>query len=531
MTSPRTNSSPQPETTDFRDYVRPIWAHKFMILVLVAAVTAGTYWYYNRQPRVYQSSTQVFVGTTDSSAAPELGDDRVLVNQAQLLRTPKVAARVAKDIGFKGDPSALLGAISVTPTTGSDFLLLTGTAGDPNFAALVANGFAEAFIHARSDDAANANNEKIATLTTQLEQTTDRTLRKAIQSRINDVRLDAITSNGGEASQVTPAVPNGLPLSPHPRRNAIFGFALSLLLGVIGAFGLERVNRKIRSPEEAERAFGLPIIASVRRARDIAPRIEDKAAISDTIRETFRFLRSNLELSAADGEIGTLLVTSGIGGEGKSTVVRNLALVYAEAGLRVAIVEADFRRPSLATTLGAHPGPGLSNVLIGIDPLNEVVQRIETYVPTPPVSAASEVPHSAVVTATAVLPRSEGTGVRNGNGSRPKTDGRLDIVTSGPRASDPPALFSSADFRAVLDRLARDHDLVIIDSPPLIPVSDSLPLLSVADATVLVCRVGKTSVDDAEHTLELVSRTPGARVLGLVVNDVEGGLIERRGSY
>src|SRR3954469_11466392 len=109
MTSPRANSSPQAETTDFRDYVRPIWAHKVMILVLVVAVTAGTYWYYNRQPRVFESSTQVFVGTTVSTATPEVADDRLLVNQAQLLATPKVAARVAKDIGFKGDPAALLG--------------------------------------------------------------------------------------------------------------------------------------------------------------------------------------------------------------------------------------------------------------------------------------------------------------------------------------------------------------------------------------------------------------------------------------
>lgn len=525
MNSSRANSSLQPETTDFRDYVRPIWAHKLMILFLVAAVTGGTYWYYDRQPRVYQSATQVFVGSTTADAATvAAADDRVLVNQAALLRTPKVAQRVATQIGFQGDPNALLGLISVVPTSGSDFLQLVGTANDPNLAAQVANGFAKAFIDARSEDAAAANNEKIKTLEAQLAATTDPVLRKAIQTRINDVRLDAITSTGGQASQVTPAAPNGLPLSPNPKRNAVFGFALALLLGIVGAFGLERLNRSIRSPEEAERAFGLPIIASVRHERHIAPRVDDKATVSDKVRETFRFLRSNIELSTADSRLRTLLVTSAVGGEGKSTVVRNLALVYAEAGLRVAIVEADFRRPSLAATFGVQSSPGLANVLMGVTPLSDSVQPVATHAPR---EASMADASTASVTATATASR----GGNGDMGTRPDLDGRLSIITSGPRAADPPALFSSGSLRTALDQLSRDHDLVIIDCPPLIPVSDSMPLLSLVDGTVLVCRVGKTSVDDAERTLELISRAPDARVLGLVVNDVEGGVVERYEKY
>src|SRR3954454_8563438 len=134
MTPPWQAQSPTPtETTDFRDYVRPIWAHKFLILILVTVVTAGTYWHYNKQPRVYSTSTQVYVGSSDSAGSA--ADDRALANQARLLQTPEVAARVAKQLKFPGDPRELLGTVAVSPLTGTDSLQITATAGDPNLTA------------------------------------------------------------------------------------------------------------------------------------------------------------------------------------------------------------------------------------------------------------------------------------------------------------------------------------------------------------------------------------------------------------
>src|SRR3712207_5057637 len=99
MTAPLSNSSPA-ESTDLRDYFRPIWAHKLLILSLVVVATVGTYVYYNRQPRVYESSTQIFIGTPSGDAAASGTSDRTLANQARLLQTPEVAARVAKKIKY-----------------------------------------------------------------------------------------------------------------------------------------------------------------------------------------------------------------------------------------------------------------------------------------------------------------------------------------------------------------------------------------------------------------------------------------------
>src|SRR5256885_15724021 len=176
MTAPwPTSTSSQSETSDLREYVRPIWAHKILILVLVAVVTAGTYEYYHRKPRVYQTSTQVFVGSTDpnASGANPTSGDRTLANQARLLQTPAVAARVGKRLGLQGNAGGLLGAINVAPSTGTDFLTITATTGNPVLGAEIANAFAKAFIDMRASDARAAIKHRISTLEAQLGVTTN----------------------------------------------------------------------------------------------------------------------------------------------------------------------------------------------------------------------------------------------------------------------------------------------------------------------------------------------------------------------
>jgi Mrp family chromosome partitioning ATPase len=528
MTAPwPTSTSSQSETSDLREYVRPIWAHKILILVLVAVVTVGTYEYYNRKPRVYQTSTQVFVGSTDPSAGEvsSTASDRTVANESRLLQTPTVAAKVGKKLGIQGNAGGLLGAISVTPSTGTDFVSITATTGNPILGAEIANAFAKAFIEMRASNARAAINRKIATLQAQLGVTNLSRQKLDLQNQIEQARVSLATVTG-DAQQVSPAVPIGTPISPHPRRNAIFGFALSLLLGIIAAFGLERVNRRIRTPEEAERAYGLPIVATIRHERDIAPRRDGKVSVADSVRETFRFLRSNLELATSRQPLRTILVTSAVPVEGKTTVVRNLALVYAEAGLRVAVIEADLRRPTLARMLNGEQSPGLANVLMGVKPLDEVIQSIEVHLPArPPAREAEGVSSGRGSVAVAVSVGS------NGHGPTESVIGRLALIASGPRPADPPAMFSAPTLPSVLERVAADYDIVLIDSPPLLPVSDTLPLLSLVDGTLLVCRMGTTSVDGAERVLNLISRVPNARILGLVVNDVEGGVAERYQGY
>jgi succinoglycan biosynthesis transport protein ExoP len=523
-----TNDSLQSDNQDLRDYLRPVWAHKLLILVLVVVATAGAYTYYNGKPRIYTTSTNVFVGDPaggDTGFAPS--SDRALQNQARLLRTRAVAARVAKKIRFEGDPGFLLGYVNATAAQGTDFLTITSTGGNPQLVATLANEFAQAFIDMRASAKRDQLRKQLAALEEQLAGATgpdNLAFRRSIRGRINQLELAAVTPSG-DAQQLDEAFPPAAPISPNPRRNAIFAFALSLLLGIIAAFGLERVNRRIRSTEEAERAFRLPIIASIAHERDIASSVDGRASVSDSVRESFRSLRSNLELISARRPLKTILVTSAVSEEGKSTVTRNLALVYAEAGLRVAVIDADLRRPSLARLFNTEGGSGLADVLMGLQPLEAVVQTISAHAPAPVIArkvAAEETHGDAGV---AVMPAT------NGHGDPTEAVARLHFIASGPRPADPPAMFSAPSMAALLARVAEDHDIVLVDSPPLLAVSDAMPLLSIVDGALLVCRLGVSSVDGAERVTTVTSRVPEVRLLGVVVNDVDVGFGDGYGAY
>ena len=531
MTAPwQTNETAQPETADLRDYIRPIWRHKVLILVLVAVATVGTYLYYDRQPRTYQSGTTIFIGEPSSlsTSATPADQDRVLANQARLLLTAQTAVKVAKDIGFRGDPRALLNGVSVAPVKGSDFVDVSATTSNPQVAAALANAFAQAFIEVRSSDARKQTEKTLAALQKRYDEATgpgSRSFKKGLLGRINQLQVE-LSTPAGSARQIDRAVPASVPIAPQPKRNAIFAFALSLLLGIIAAFGIERIDRRIKSSDEAGRVYGLPVIATVRTERDIAPRANGRVGVAEGVHETFRSLRSNLDVLYGAQAARTILVTSAVPAEGKSTVLRNLALVYAEAGFRVAVLEADVRRPTLAALFLVQEEPGLTNVLMGTKTLGDVMQEVPTQSHSARVRTGAPAQqehggHGGV----AILPATNGGGVEDPEG------GRLDVITSGPRPADPPAMFSAPALHDLVKQLGDHYDIVLIDSPPLLAVSDAVPLTGVVDGTLLVARLGTTTVDAAERSLDLLKRLPGARVLGLVVNGVDDGAGGLYGGY
>jgi Mrp family chromosome partitioning ATPase len=519
------STPPQAESTDLRDYVRPIWAHKILIVVLVVVSTVGTYMYFDRKPRVYQSSTQVFVGNPSGETTGSIAVQRTLANQARLLQTSEVAARVARKINFRGDPRALLSGISVTASEGTDFVTITGTAADGGVAAQLANAFAQAFIDLREADTRRQAELLLRSLRRRLGQvpagTDGASLRAALRDQITEIELNR-ASQDSQARQIDEALPSGVPIAPQPRRNAVFAFALSLLLGIIAAFGLERIDRRLRSSDEAGHAFGLPVIATIPHEREIASRRGNAVNVPDSVRETFRSLRSNLDIVSGGTRARKVLVTSAVPEEGKSTVVRNLALVYAAAGLRVVVIEADLRRPVLAKALAVAPEPGLTDVLMGLATLSDVLQPVAVELPQSPALRHDARPEGhAAGTGVAVLAPTNGGG---------EPTGRLHVIVSGAKPPDPPAMFAAASMAAMVERVAAQHDMVIIDSPPLLSVSDALPLMALVDGTVVVCRIGASSEEGARRAMDLAGRVPGARILGLVVNGVEGSS-DRYGGY
>lgn len=505
-----------PDTPDLRQLLRPIWARKWWILAVVILTTAATYQYYNQQAKQFRSTTAIFVQQSELESAlfegsSSFGDDRTVSNQASLLRTAAVVRAVAGKPGFRGETQAsLLSKLTATPRDGQDFIDISVRDTDALTAARLADAFASAFIANRS----GALRAKVVRARQAAQKELDETppgpetriARENLSQRVRQLQtVESLPS--GNAEQVDRASP-GVQVAPKPRRNAIFAALLSLLLAIGAAFGLNRFDRRLRTIDALEGAFNLPLLGTLPTVGEPAPHESGQPAIAPLFREACRSLRTNIELTVLDRPVETLLICSATPGEGKSTVARSLALVYAEAGLRAALVEADVRRPTLSKSLDIDVQVGLTEVIAGQLDLDDALLRVE------------------YAGGHAALAR---TGVAEGGASEEAPGGgTLHVLPSGGEPPNPPVMLGSRQMEDVLDSLAENHDIVIIDSPPLLVVSDALPLLAVADATLVVARLGETLRDAAKRVGGVISRVPEARPLGVVANgvnttDVSGG--------
>jgi len=290
-----------------------------------------------------------------------------------------------------------------------------------------------------------------------------------------------------EIDIVDPAVP---PIAPslRPESNIILVNMLGMFVAsIILAFVLDSLDTGLRTVAEVEAASGLPSLALIPRAR-INTQV---AATQNTVlrnlvvlsnpksqsAEAFRALRTSLLLSVAGGEPQIILLTSATPSEGKTTVSMNLACVLAQRDVRVLLIDADLRRPSVHHRFGLNGKQGLTSVLTGSMSLGQAIQRV------------AEVPN-------------------------------LDILVSGPVPPFPTELLSSDAMRQLLERCRGVYTHIVMDSPPLLSVTDSIVLARDADAVVLIVRQGKSSKHALRRARDLLVRS-GARITGVALNAVD----------
>ncbi|HEY6887601.1 MAG TPA: P-loop NTPase [Solirubrobacter sp.] len=509
-----TSSSQQPHIAD---YLRPLWTRKWLVFLAVAVATGGVYAYYAHKPKVYRTATLVYVKDPGDpvSGTPSLqSTDRTVSNQASLLYSRDTAATVAGKIGFSGSPAELLRRISITSRAGQDFVNVTATAPTPDEAALIANAYAKEFVEFINNSQSDRIKRALELTRTQLRDTprgpASSGSRSNLTAQVQRLELAADVPPT-ITRQVDPALPPQHPFEPRPVRNALFAFALSLILAVAAAFGLERFDRRLKRPDQVEGLYRAPLLATLPHTDKPAPIKNGEAALGAEFQEAFRVLRTNVELARLDTPPRTIVVTSAVPGEGKSTVVRNLALAYRETGKRVAVIEADLRRPSLGALFGDAGGGGLTDVLRQEADLSDVVVQIGASMPGFDELVQLELEHGGTA------PNGNGNGHTNGHG---KAHGTITLLRSGARPANPPAVLGSARVAEVLDQIRDHHDIVLIDTAPLLAVTDTVPLLRYADAAIVVCRLGVTSRDTARRLVEFLDRVPGLDLLGVVANDL-----------
>ena len=330
-------------------------------------------------------------------------------------------------------------------------------------------------------------------------------LYETLLQRLKDATLSA-SLQVTNVHIIDPATPPSSPISPNRPRNLAAGLMIGLILGITLAFVQEALDSSVRTTEEAERLVNAPALAVIpaetngyrRRQMAGGPSLGTAAGPngvglavlkrpSSPMAESFRSLRTSVLLSTAPRPPQTLLVTSAQMGEGKTSTATNLAMSFAQRQGPVLIIDADMRRPSVAKTLGVANERGLSSFLTGAHSLDEVLIQYE------------RIPN-------------------------------LWILPAGPRPPDPAELLSSHMMEATLKDLQKRFTQIVIDSPPLLLVTDAVILSANVDGVIMVVASG-TTARGALARAHRILENAGTRVLGMVLNKVDMRFDTYYGSY
>jgi len=489
------------------DYIAVLWRRKWIVLealIILPAVAVGIAM---SQPSVYRASADVLLNRSNIGATvlgvpdPLSYEDptRVADTQAVLASTPDVAAkaaRIANIPGITGD--YVLASGDVRAGTNSDLLRFSITGRRPDVDVRLATAYAQAFIDYRSELDTSALRQARSDLSERLSELraageTRSTLYATLSDKEQQLRTLELLQVPNKL--VRPAT-DAFKISPKPVRNGVLGFIGGIILGIGVAFLVEMLDRRVRSEDEIERMLRLPLLARVpdpprfAREKNKLVMLADPRSIHA---EPFRRLRTNLEFVNAEAKARTILVTSAIAGEGKSTTVANLAVAAARAGRRVVVVDLDLRRPTLHDWFGVPQGPGATNVALGAVELEDVLRTIR-------------LPHGPRATST------------NGNGA----SATLEFLPAGTLPPNPGEFLGTKGIAEMLSALGRRGDLVFVDAPPLLAVGDTLPLSARVDGLVVVTRFGVVSRPMLSDLARELDTLPTAK-LGFVITGADAG--------
>ena len=293
------------------------------------------------------------------------------------------------------------------------------------------------------------------------------------------------------------------PYAPDPWRAAILGLGVGLFAGIGLAFLLEQFDLRLRTTDEIAGALRVPILGRIPRIarKEINENILVTLAHPDGhAAEAFRMVRTNLDFLNVDADIQSLVVTSCVQGEGKSVAVANLAISMALAGKKVIVVDGDLRRPRQHTYFGLPNEMGLSTVATGQTNLSQALQPVE------------------VAGASPGEPAADFAGWSRGADARQ----HLYVLTSGPLPPNPGEIVAARRFATTIERLQREADLVIVDSPAMLPVGDASAIASSVDGLVFLVDMHQVKRPQLAQAADQLRRLP-CRLLGTVVRSDERG--------
>jgi succinoglycan biosynthesis transport protein ExoP len=460
-----------PNRSDPREFFQMLLRHKWILLACVILIPLATYVVSTRLPKSYEASAVLqlqSVGTDQSlpgigDLSGGSGDSQTSDRVAALIETNGVADQAARVL--HEPPGSLHGDVTANANQDTGFITVTASASTPKRAAKIANAFAEAVRVTRAQQGLARVNDAIATTQAQLrkqKRNTDTQLVQQLQGLI--ATRNALGQN---AQVIQPATPPSSPASPEPLKNALFALIFALLFAAVLVALVDRLDRRLHDPDDLEKLTRSPLLVH------IPPTAFPGSAPDPGVPLAFQMLRDSLVYFNVDRPLDSLIVVSSLKGEGKTTVAANLAIAYARTGKRIIAMDADLRSPELALRLGLQSTPGLSSVLAGDATLEEALRELAPF------------------------------------------GDKLRVLPGGPPPPNPSELLGSARMGQLFDELVAESDLVIVDTPPLLVVSDAFALLEHASGAIGVARLNQTPKDATRRMADVVA-TVQTRLLGAV---------------
>lgn len=469
-----------------RDYGRVVLRRKWIVVAAVLTALVGSLVMSLLQEPIYTADAQMLVEPRSGDAVfqedPTLNVqnlERAIQTEIQVLEGQRTRQRVQENLGLGELPPE----VSASAVGSTDVVSVTVRSTDQRTAQVLADAYVEAYSATRREqavaglDAAGAELQNtIDELQLQIDAAPSEqrdslvTQQATFRQRLDQLRIDTALTTGGTSVVKSAELPTD-PVEPQPARSAVLAIVVGLLLGLGAAFLVDRLDDSLRDQDDLGALTDVPVLAVV----PVEPPPDHRPiALSEPHEfavEIYRGLRTNVQFLGLDTRLKTIQVTSSLPGEGKTTTASNLAVVLAQTGRRVVLVDADLRRPRAHEVFATAPGPGLTEILLG-EPIDMVVNHL---------------------------------------------DGGLHVVSAGAVPPNPSEMLSSTRVGALLNELARRYDYVIVDSAPVLPVADSIALSQAVDGVLLVAQANRTSRRNVGEALSRLGRV-GAPVFGLVLN-------------
>ncbi|HYH58942.1 MAG TPA: Wzz/FepE/Etk N-terminal domain-containing protein [Thermoleophilaceae bacterium] len=469
------------------------------VIVLVVTLRSAA------QDDEYEATAKVLVGQTEAIDAlfPGAGagadPDRIARTNLELIDDTVVAARVAERLSEELSSSDLLDRVEAEIENDSNVVAIRVRDEDPELAAEIANAFATAYARFRQQASSRNLERAIERAQLQLEELEADDLTTArgrtIERRLSDLEIAAALQGGAVEVVGEAEVPDD-PVAPRPGLAFLVSIPIGLLAGLLLAALVSYLDRRLKREEQVEAIAHLPVVASIpRRSERLVRRRAGGGVWADPVEaESYGRLATNLRFFNFDRNVKTVLVTSAVPEEGKTTVTLRLAAALAGAGQGVLAVEADLRRPTFTDYFSIQFPHGLSGVLIGSTPFEDVVTRVHTsYALAAPTEEGDDAWRSAPF---------------------------IEVVPAGVIPPNPTELLAGNSLPAVLEQAKQRADIVLVDSAPLVPVGDAIPVANAVDGVLLVVKLGESRRDELRRALKLLG-TLRSKVIGVVITNAE----------